>query len=101
MPDRNDKTSSTAGQIVAATGLIALDVVTGGVVSALAAIPGGPPPDSTPSPAYLAELAETTAPPQRLDDGRFACTGCGAAVPFEAMSLDEHGYFCVSCARRR
>jgi len=44
------------------------------------------------------DLAQTAAP-VRAVDGRVVCSGCGAAVPFASMSLNEHGYFCPRCAQ--
>jgi len=40
-----------------------------------------------------------TAPPRVAENGGVECSGCDAVVPFETMSINEHGYFCPGCAR--
>ncbi len=47
-------------------------------------------------PAALATI-EGTGPPAVRGDGLVECTRCAAAVPFETMALNEHGYFCRRC----
>jgi hypothetical protein len=82
----------TAGHVAAVVGIAALDLATGGILDAMSSLPGvvgpsyGPPPDLS-----------DTAPPTRVAGDRVACTRCGTAVPYESMSLDEHGYFCAGC----
>lgn len=87
------------GTAAAAVGIIAADVATGGILSALGSIPSPSceetrPVDITP---LLATIADTSAP-ARDADGNAACSRCGEYVAYEAMSLNEHGYFCAPCA---
>jgi hypothetical protein len=89
-----------AGGTAALVGLVAVDVATGGLLGALAAIPGGErrePIDVRALEAAMPELA-TTAAPRRAADGRVHCTRCDDAVAFASMSLNDEGYFCAACA---
>jgi hypothetical protein len=91
-----------AAGVAAFGAAVALDVCTGGVLSTLAVIPGvgdEQPIDLAALEASVPGLAETSAP-QFTDDQKAACTQCAKAVPFAAMSLSEHGYFCVTCAEQ-
>jgi hypothetical protein len=92
-------TAEVIGTTAAAIGVIAADVATGGLLSTLAGIPSPScdekrPVDITP---LLATIADTSAP-ARDADGNAACSRCGEHVPYETMSLNEHGYFCARCA---
>ncbi len=41
---------------------------------------------------------DTTSAPDFSENARALCSNCQAAVPYESMALNEHGYFCVRCA---
>lgn len=80
--------------------VVALDIVTGGILSGLNAIPGGARDGSEPIDLapLLATIADTGAP---VDDGEgnARCTRCTHLVPYSTMSLNEDGYFCAPCAK--
>jgi hypothetical protein len=78
---------------VAVVGLVAIDTLTGGLVSLIGAIPGG---TDDPAP-FVPRTPEGTAPPVVHADGTVACSRCGRASPYASMALNEHGYFCASC----
>lgn len=91
----------TAGEVVAGTavvvGLMALDAVSGGVIGALAALPGGRTDDYDGPPLVVPPDLHRTAAPVLGADGLVACTRCQRRVAFASMSINEHGYFCASC----
>ncbi len=99
-PPRPPESSAleTAGATAALLALVAADAMTGGVLSSLAAIPGGG--DTSTEPVDI----ETVAPgagklaPKRAPDGRVHCTRCDEPVPYASMSLNGDGYFCQPCA---
>jgi len=89
------------GTAAAAIGVIAADVATGGILSTLASIPApsaanNEPVDLAP---LLATIADTSAP-ARDANSNAACSRCSGYVPYETMSLNEHGYFCTVCAAK-
>lgn len=85
----------TAGAVAGFVGLAAVDIATGGLLSAIAAIPGGSDPEPEPF-VFDPTLAGTALPP-RDADGNVACSRCGTFVSWASMSLNEHGYFCAAC----
>ncbi len=89
--------AETSGAIAGVVVIGAVDIATGGLFSAIAAIPGSAdsgPPDIQ---AGLDSIRDTGAPP-RDADGNVACSRCGTFVSWASMSLNEHGYFCAACA---
>ena len=80
--------------MVAVVGLVAIDTVTGGLLSFLDAIPGG---GADADPPVVPPPPDGTAAPSRRVDGTVACTRCARAVPYHSMALNEHGYFCPRC----
>ena len=102
-PPRPPKPSAleTLGLGAAAVALVVADACTGSVLRTLASIPAGgdqEPIDVAQLERSIPGLTETAAPTQ-APDGNVVCSRCATAVPFESMSLNEHGYFCASCAR--
>lgn len=85
-----------AAGTAAAVGFVALDVATGGLASLIAHVGSLPAPWIDPPAHTPVEMAGTGAPEQR-SDGSVVCTRCATAVPYETMSLNEHGYFCAAC----
>lgn len=99
-PPPEPAVADTALAVGVGIGVVALDILTGGFLSGLSAIPGGPrdgtePIDLAP---ILATIADTGAP---VDDGEgnAQCTRCTHLVPYATMSLNEDGYFCAPCAK--
>jgi hypothetical protein len=89
----------SAGEMVAGTasllGIVVLDTLTGGLLTALTAIPdcgGARAPAAAPGPSTALPVS------QQRPDGLVTCTRCAAAVPYESMSLNQDGYFCGACA---
>jgi hypothetical protein len=89
----------TAAAVAAGLGLVALEVVLGGLLEAVlmplaifSRKTTGP--DMTP---LLATIGDTSAP---VDDteGNVQCSRCNQFVPYATMSLNEDGYFCATCA---
>lgn len=100
--------ASSAGDVLVFTAglaaLVMLDVVTGGLVSTLASIPGGPPSSGDAydgPPLVIPADLHYTAAPAFGGDGRVACTRCQRRVLYASMALNEHGYFCASCGPSR
>jgi hypothetical protein len=97
-PTPTTSTAETVGALALGAGMLAADMATGGLLSALASIPAPPereePIDLAP---LLATIADTSAP---VDDGEgnVQCTRCTHLVPYATMSLNEDGYFCQKCA---
>jgi hypothetical protein len=97
-PTPTTSTAETVGVLAVAGGLLAADMATGGLLSALASIPA---PADDDKPVDLAPLLATiadTAPPVDDGEGNVQCTRCTHLVPYETMSLNEDGYFCERCA---
>jgi len=100
-PTPESKVADTALALGVGAGAIALDIVTGGLLTGLSDVPGGSsrdpnePIDLAP---LLATIADTGAP---VDDGEgnVQCTRCTHLVPYATMSLNEDGYFCETCAK--
>jgi hypothetical protein len=88
--------ATVAGGTAAIVAMVGIDMLTGGLLTALDAIPGGedPPPRYT-GPAHPMPV------PGRTADGRVPCTACATPVPYETMSLNHEGYFCPRCAAGR
>ena len=84
--------------MVAVVGLVAVDTVTGGLLSFLDAIPGGGGGGGDDDgPPLLPPPPDGTAAPSRRGAATVVCTRCARAVPYHSMALNEHGYFCPRC----
>ena len=89
-----------AQAVVGVAVVVAVDVATDGLLTTLRHIPAGPDLEANERlRRYQAEIEATTSPPRIAEDGRVACTHCGERVAFEEMKVNQHGYFCLRCAR--
>lgn len=92
--------ATVVGGVALLVGAVALDELTGGVLGALAILPGPARREPTPEElaALAAQLTAGTAAPAIDERGTVPCTGCGERVAYGSMALCEDGYFCARCA---
>ena len=95
-----DADKRTVGKVAGALGLLALDYITFGAVESIAGLRKAWSVDQphAPDPVVPENMGLTSAPVRTIK-GEVLCSACLRPVPFETMTIDEHGYFCSNCKK--